>query len=58
MLDRGVDRTYPANTRCLATHDDMMKDRIEQYLVKQCLSERFDQNIFDQTLFGETLFRN
>ena len=30
MLDQGVDRTYPANTRCLATHDDMMKDRIEQ----------------------------
>jgi hypothetical protein len=41
MLDQGVDRTYSANTRCLATHDDMMKDRIEQYLVKQCLSERF-----------------
>jgi hypothetical protein len=41
VLDQGVDRTYPANTRCLTTHDDMMKDRIEQYLMKM-----FDQNIF------------
>jgi hypothetical protein len=33
VLDQAVDQTYPANTRCLTTHDDMMQDRIEQYLV-------------------------
>ena len=41
MLDQGVDRTYPANTRCLTTRDDMMKDRIEQHLVKHGLIRTF-----------------
>jgi hypothetical protein len=41
VLDQAVDRTYPANTRCLTTHDDMMKDRIEQYLVKHGLIKAF-----------------
>jgi hypothetical protein len=51
VLDQGVDQTYPANTRCLTTHDDMMKDRIEQYLVKH----GFDHTSFDQTFFDQTL---
>jgi hypothetical protein len=60
VLDQAVDRTYPANTRCLTTHDDMMKDWIEQYLVKHGLIrtysiKHFRSNIVPNELTNEAV---